>query len=393
MAYDEKWKQFFRARRQSLEDKALVREIPPVDQGACLHLEYGGQRLLNLASNNYLGWAGRRELARGAAKAAKRHGTGSGASRLVTGNYALLDELDAEAALFKGCEDAVTFGSGFAANMCAITVLADRSTVVFSDRLNHASIVDGIRLSGARHVRYRHNDLDHLGALMRKNAGQGRMLVVTDSVFSMDGDVADLEGLVRLCRDHGALLMVDDAHGTGVLGKGRGLAHELGLAHEVDVHMSTFSKALGSYGGFIASSAEIIDQVRNFGRPFIFSTAVPPAVAGANLVALDMIGEMRIKGPKLVEDCAVLREWLQGLGFETGDSQTQIIPIMMGSNDKALFAKEFLVGQGVYCAAIRPPTVPEGSARLRLSLRADMSKDDYRLLREAFTALASEVCS
>ena len=361
-----------------------------MDRGAELYIEHGGRRLLNLASNNYLGLAGAPELRDGAIRAVQEYGASSGASRLVTGNYALYDQLDREIAAFKEQEDAVCLGSGYAANLCVLSSLADRNTVVFSDRLNHASIVDGILLSRAEHVRYRHNDLDHLAALLSKHADVPRKLVVTDTVFSMDGDVADLEALLPLCRDHGALLVLDEAHATGVLGRGRGLAHALGLQDEVDVHMGTFSKALGSYGAFIAARRDIVDGVRNFGRAFIFSTSLPPAVVGASLAALAVVRGDHSRSERLMLLTSQLRGVLRRLGFDIGSSSTQIIPILLGGNEVALAARDFLMDQGVFAPAIRPPTVPEGSARLRLSLRADLEEEDMALLCAGLEALAAQ---
>lgn len=388
MTERDSWHDFLARRRARLDETSQFREIPPVERGADLYLEHGGRRLLNLASNNYLGLAGAPELAEAAIRAIRDYGTSSGASRLVTGTTALHDALDRETAAFKEQEDALCVGSGYAANLCILSALADRSCVVFSDRLNHASIVDGIVLSRAQHVRYRHGDLEHLAALLAKHADVPRKLVVTDTVFSMDGDVADLAAMVPLCRDHDALLVVDEAHATGVLGRGRGLAHHLGLADEVDVHMGTFSKALGSQGGYIAARREIVDAMRNFGRAFIFSTALPPAVVGANLAALDLVRRDQERRDNLEMVTAQVRSVLRRLDFDIGASSTQIIPVIMGANEVALAARDFLMARGLCVPAIRPPTVPEGTARLRLSLRADLGTADVDLLCAAFEALA-----
>lgn len=393
MKMHDAWSEFFARRFDELERAAQFREIPPVEHGAGLYLEHGGRRLLNLASNNYLGLADAPELARAATDALNEYGASSGASRLVTGTTALHDALDRETAAFKEQENAVCVGSGYAANLCILSALADRHCVVFSDRLNHASIVDGIVLSRAQHVRYRHNDLDHLAALLKKHADAPRKLVVTDSVFSMDGDVADLAGIVPLVRDAGALLVVDEAHATGVMGRGRGLAHQLGLADEVDVHMGTFSKGLGSYGAFIAGRRPVIEAMRNFGRAFIFSTALPPAVVGANLAALALAREGEALREHLQVVTAEVRGTLRRLGFDTGASTTQIIPVILGGNEAALAARDYLMDHEVYVPAIRPPTVPQDTARLRLSLRADLGEADVDLLCRALTALAGEGAS
>ncbi|WP_461210493.1 aminotransferase class I/II-fold pyridoxal phosphate-dependent enzyme [Desulfocurvus sp. DL9XJH121] len=382
------WYEHLSRRRLDLESRARLRTVPAVDRGADAHLMVGGRRLVNLASNNYLGLAGEAALRRGAEAAMADCGASSGASRLVTGNYAAYDALDRAVARFKGAEDSLTVGSGYAANLCVMTALAGRGVTVFSDRLNHASIVDGILLSRAEHVRYRHCDMEHLSAMLQRHADAPRKILVTDTVFSMDGDLAPLEDLARLARDHGALLVLDEAHATGVLGKGRGLAHELGLEREADAVVGTFSKALGSYGAFITGRGEVLDAVRNFGRAFIFSTSLPPAVVGANLAALEIVAADPSRGERVLALAAGLREYLAGLGFDTGDSATQIIPVVLGDNESALAAHRLLLEHGVYVPAIRPPSVPEGTARLRLSLRADFSDADMDAVRRAFAALA-----
>lgn len=385
------WNEHMAARLSQAREKLLWREVPPVDRGADRLVLWDGRKLLNLASNNYLGLAGREELRAGAEAAARQCGASSGASRLITGNYSFYDDLERRVAEFKGMESALLLGAGYAANLCILAAFADRRTVVFSDRLNHASIVDGITLARARHVRYRHADMDHLARQLEKNADAEKKIIVTDTVFSMDGDVVDLARLVELAKAHGALTVVDEAHATGILGGGRGLAHELGLADAVDVHMGTFSKALGSHGAYVAGRAAVVDTVRNFGRPFIFSTALPPAVVGASLAAMKLVAGGDVGSARLLGMAAGLREFLQGLGFDTAPSTTHIIPVMMGGNDAALDARDFLMKRGILAPAIRPPTVPEGTARLRISLRADLTDEDMGQVRQAFTALAREM--
>jgi 8-amino-7-oxononanoate synthase len=371
-----------------LERRSLARRIPEVDYGPDRMLLASGRRCLNLASNNYLGLAGHPALKEGAAAALQRYGTSSGASRLVTGNFSLYDLLESELALFKGQQAALVVGSGFAANLSIFSALADRSTVVFSDRLNHASIIDGIALSGARQVRYRHNDTDHARALLEKHRDAPRKILVTDTVFSMDGDAADLPALVRLCRDFEALLVVDEAHATGIFGCGRGMAAEQGVGAEVDVHMGTFSKGLGSHGGYIAGRRKVIDLIVSRGRAFVFSTALPPAVIGANLAALRMIGSDPGPAVRLLHMSADLRTHLTSLGLDTGPSVTQILPVVLGGNPETLAARDFLLERGVFVAAVRPPTVPEGTARLRISLRADLTDADLAAVKDAFADLA-----
>jgi 8-amino-7-oxononanoate synthase len=379
---------FIRPRLDELKARSLDRRIPDVDFGADRMLLTSGRPCLNLASNNYLGLAGHPALRQAAQEAVERYGTSSGASRLVSGNFAILDTLEAELAGFKDQEAALVVGSGFAANLSIFSAMADRSTVVFSDRLNHASIVDGISLSGAKHLRYRHNDADHLRSLLKKHNDAPRKILVTDTVFSMDGDVADLPALVRMARDYKALLIVDEAHATGIFGRGRGMAAEQGVESEVDVHMGTFSKALGSYGGYIAGRREIVDLILGRGRAFIFSTALPPAVIGSNLAALRLVAADNGPSVRLLSLAADFRGHLGVLGMDTGLSASQIVPVIIGGNLKTLGARDFLLERSIFAAAVRPPTVPEGTARLRLSLRADLTDGDVATLKSAMVELA-----
>ncbi len=372
---------------QTLKKDHQFRTIPNVDHGADKHVLLNGRRVLNLASNNYLGLSERPELRQAAMDAVAAYGTTAGASRLVSGTYGPYDALEDELARFKGTEAALVFNSGYAANLAICSSLADRNSVVFSDRLNHASIVDGIILSRATHVRYRHNDMQHLEKCLEKHADAQRKIVITDSVFSMDGDMAHVSQAVRLCKSHSALLVLDEAHAAGVHGQGRGLAAELGLTDKVDLHMGTFSKAMGSFGGYAAASREMIDWLVNTARSFIFSTALPPAVIGANRAALRILEQEPDAGPRLLAMARDLRCALRDLHFDTADSGTQIIPVLLGDNATTLAARDFLLQRGLLVGAIRPPTVPKGTSRLRLSLRADLTEQDVEAIAAAFTAL------
>lgn len=372
---------------KKLEEKDQFRSIPDMDYGADKQVQYEGKLLLNLASNNYLGLSERRELRQAAIECVHLFGTTSGASRLVSGTYGPYDELEKELARFKGTEAALIFNSGYAANLAICSSLADRHSVVFSDRLNHASIVDGIILSRAKHVRYRHNDLEHLEKCLENHADAQRKIVVTDSVFSMDGDMAHVSQAVALCKSHQALLVLDEAHSAGIFGQGRGLAGELGLSREVDIHMGTFSKSMGSFGAYVAGSRTMIDWLVNTARPFIFSTALPPAVIGASRAALRILQNEPKLGARLLHTAHELREELKAMGFSTGDSQTQIIPVILGDNAATLAARDALMQRGLLVGAIRPPTVPKGTARLRLSLRADLGKQDMEQIVAAFADL------
>ena len=365
------------------------RSIPAVDHGPDLYLDFQGQRLLNLASNNYLGLAGSKEMKEASIRAVKEFGTSSGASRLISGNYSLYTALEEELCRFKGTDAALVFGSGYAANLGILSTLAHRKCLVFSDRLNHASIIDGITLSRATHVRYRHADPEHLEYLLAQKPVQAPKILITDTVFSMDGDRAPLPEILNLCKKYRVLTIADEAHATGILGRGRGLVHELGLEQEMDLHMGTFSKALGSYGGYVAGSRELIDLLVNRARSFIYSTSLPPAVVGACLEALRQVQASPQQGEKLLDLSRQIRSFLQRLGFDTGKSTTQIIPVIMKKSRAVLQAREDLVRAGIYAGAIRPPTVPEDSARLRISLRGDMTHKELGLLKKAFSTISA----
>ena len=373
-----------------LRNSDSYRTIPPIDDGAAREILYSGTRLLNLASNNYLGLAGHPELIEASAKALARHGCSSGASRLVTGNFALAETLEAELATFKYQEAALVTGSGYAANLAVFSALADRHTVVFSDRLNHASILDGIILSGAKLVRYRHLDMEHLERLLERETQVEKKILVTDSVFSMDGDVAPLARLVELGKAHGALVVVDEAHAMGVLGRGRGLAAALGLTDDVDVHVGTLSKALGSLGGYVASRVETIEILRNRGRSFIFSTALPPAVLGAASLAALRHHQGQSQGrrkfcSRMSKD---IRDHLDGPRDSTPWVRApRSFPWPAAATGWPCTRRRLLRSEGLLVAAVRPPTVAQGAARLRLSLRADLTEEDLKRVRLGFSRL------
>lgn len=373
-----------------LQSASALRTVPPVEKGADKVLSFKGKPLLNLASNDYLGFAGEQSLKDAARDAVKEYGCGAAASRLVTGNFRLYDELEQELADFHGYGEAMLFSSGYAANLAIMDAFADRKSVVFSDKLNHASILDGIRMSGAKQVRYRHNDPEHLEKRLAAFSSVENKILITDTIFSMDGDLALMERVAELCDRHDVMLVVDEAHAEGVFGGGRGLCRERGIADRIDLHMGAFSKAFGSLGGAVSGSSDLISYLRNKGRSFVFSTALPPAVIGAALAGLRLVVSEPSRGERLLKMSAELKEFLESLGFDCGDSQSQIIPVILGDNDKALQAQKLLMDEGLYVAAIRPPTVPPGTARLRLSLRADFDKADLERIRKAFGVLQKE---
>ena len=336
---------------------------------------------LLLCSNNYLGLAEHPTLAEAAINATRLYGTSSGASRLVSGTMELHEQLEAAMADFKQTEAALLFNSGYAANTGIISALVSRGDVIFSDRLNHASIIDGALLSGARLVRYPHNDSAALERLLEKQRGSGRCLIVTDGVFSMDGDLAPLRDLAGLAKRFQALLMVDDAHGCGVLGEeGRGSAELLGVLDRIDIHVGTFGKALGSFGAYAALSTELRELLVNRARSLIFSTSLPPAVLGATLAGLAIVRSVEGRGlrDRLHANSALFREALQEHGFGTGDSTTQIVPIMTGDAQVTMAFSERLLAEGIFVQGIRPPTVPAGACRLRCTIMATHTADDLR---------------
>jgi len=357
-------------RLDELRERGLYRRLRLIEgaQGPTVTLD--GRPVLLLCSNNYLGLADRAEVREAAAEAALRWGAGAGASRLISGNMEPHRELEARLTAFKGCEAALLFGSGYLANTGVIAALAGRGEVVFSDELNHASIVDGCRLSRAETVVYRHGDLEHLAWCLRQ-AGEQASLIVTDGVFSMDGDIAPLPQLLELARRHRARLMVDEAHATGAIGPGgRGSVAAAGLSGEVDVVVGTLGKALGSYGAYACANAETVDFLVNSARPFIFSTAPPPSAAAAATAALEILEAEPQLVERLQANAGVLRGALAAQGFAVGDSSTQVVPLHVGDAEKTMELCERVLLRDVFAQGIRPPTVPEGSCRLRFTVMA-----------------------
>jgi 8-amino-7-oxononanoate synthase len=366
-----------RHRLEDLESQGLRRRLRIVDGPQGPSVELDGRALLLLCSNNYLGLADHPRLRLAAAEAAFALGTGAGASRLISGSMSIHAELEARLAEFEGTEAALLFGSGYLANTGTIATLA-RDGVVLSDELNHASIIDGCRLARAETFVYRHCDLEHLEWGLRQAQGRAS-LIVTDGVFSMDGDVAPLAELSTLARRHDCRLMVDEAHATGCIGpEGRGSVAAAGLSGQVDVVMGTLGKALGSYGAYICGSRELVDYLVNSARPFIFSTALPPPVVAAGSAALELLVERPKRVERLAANATALREGLQEQGLATGTSQTQIVPVMIGEAGDAIALTERLLELGVFAQAVRPPTVPPGTCRLRLCAMATHRVGDLR---------------
>lgn len=359
---------------EALREKGRFRFLRTVrgPQGATIDI--GGAVLLNFSSNNYLGLADHPAVVAALADYAARYGVGAGASRLICGHMEPHEELEAEVARLKKTEAALTFSAGYMANLGILSALGDAGTAIFSDELNHASIVDGCRLSRAKVVVYRHGDVSHLEDLLRRSKAR-RKIVVTDGVFSMDGDIAPLPGIVEVKDRYGAILVVDDAHATGVLPPaGRGTADFFGLEGRVEIQMGTFSKALGTYGAYIAASRGVVEYFINRCRPFIFNTALPPAVAGATTRAIRLLFEEPTRQAALWRNEKAFCAAMAARGRKVA-SPTAIVPIVVGSDADTMAVSKALFERGIFLHGIRPPTVPEGTARLRLTLMATHTEE------------------
>jgi 8-amino-7-oxononanoate synthase len=359
-----------------LRERGLYRRLRLIGGPQGPRVTLDGNQVLLLCSNDYLGLANHPKVRGAAAEAAMRWGAGAGASRLISGNMQPHSRLEKRLAAFKGYESALLFGSGYLANTGTIAALAGAGEVVFSDVLNHASIIDGCRLSRAETFVYRHGDVEHLSWGLRK-AGERAALIVTDGVFSMDGDVAPLAQLVELSKRHGCRLMVDEAHATGALGPGgRGSVAAAGLSGEVDVVMGTLGKALGSYGAYVCASRETIDYLLNTARSFVFSTALPPSVAAAGLAALELLESQPERVERLSANARTLRHALIAEGLAVGNSETQIVPVAVGEAEATMQLSERILEGGAFAQGIRPPTVPKGSSRLRFTVMSTHRREE-----------------
>ena len=361
-----------------------TRESPPVSG----MVQLDGQSLVNFGSNDYLGLAADERLVDAVKHYSGQLGWGSGASSLISGRGTLHRRLEQELADFYQAEAALLFPTGFAANLGVVTSLVGRGDHVFSDQLNHASIIDGCRLSGATIGVYRHNDMDHLSELLESSPASGRRLIVTDALFSMDGDLAPLQPLARLADQYQAMLVVDEAHATGVLGAdGRGACRLADIESQVDLRVGTLSKAFGSMGGYIAGSRPMIEWIYNHSRSYMFSTAQPEAISAASLAALEVIRCEPERRKRLLTRAGQLRERVQELGLEVGHSIAQIVPIVLGENRRAVSASRQLRDLGLFVPAIRPPAVPNRLARLRISLSSEHTEEQLEQLCESLALL------
>lgn len=351
-----------------------------------LHLADNPQPIIDFSSNDYLALSSHPQVIKKSREFLEEHGAGSGAARLMSGDLALHHLLEEEIARFKGQEAALLFGSGYMANVGLIPALMGRHDVIFSDKLNHASIVDGCLLSGAQVLRFRHNDVEHLAELLARKRGSGQALIVVESLYSMDGDKAPLAELVALKEKYDCLLLVDEAHATGIFGAtGAGIVEEAGFTEEVDLVMGTFGKALGSYGAYVAGRQTWIDFLVNRARSFIYSTSLPPAVIGASLGALEVVKGNPGLGRELLKRALFFKKSLADHNLEV-ESDTQIMPLMIGASEAAVHMASRLGEAGFFVTAVRPPTVPENTARLRFSVTLHQSEGDL-------TALARQVAN
>ena len=376
---------FAKRKLAALEGRSLKRVLAPTQREDGVHVWRNGQRLVSFSCNDYLGLAHDPRLKAAAAAALETHGAGAAASRLVTGDHPLLSELERRLARFKGAEATCVFGSGYLANMGILSTFAGANDLVLMDELVHSSLWSGAKLSGAKVEIFRHNDAQHLGELLQahRNA-HPHCMVVTDGVFSMDGDLAPVGDLLAVCKQHDAWLMVDDAHGIGVENGGRGAAH----GHDVPLQMGTLSKALGSYGGYVCASASVIDYLKTRARTLVYSTALPPASVAAALTALDIVESE----PERVKEPMRKAQLFTSL-MQLPQATSSIVPVIVGDSQRALALSQKLSAQGFLVGAIRPPTVPLGTSRLRVTFSAAHADEDIHALAKAMRDALAEIAA
>ncbi len=381
----------FQQRLDDLARRSLLRRLRTMDSASEAEVTLDGRPVILMASNNYLGLAAHPAVKRAAIEATERFGVGAGAARLLSGTLPPHAELEAELARFKGTEAALTFGSGYLANLGLIPALIGSGGLILADRLCHASLIDGCRLSGASLRVYRHNDMAHLQSLLAKRPAKRDTLIVTDGVFSMDGDLAPLPDLMKLADRYQARLFVDDAHGTGVLGaQGRGTIEHFGLEDRIPFHMGTLGKALGTSGAYVAGPAAMITYLVNTARTFLFATAPPPAIAAATVAALQIVRTDQARRARLWENRQYLWSGLTRLGFRLTGSASPILPILVGDAPKTVAMADRLLELGVYAPAIRPPTVPKETSRIRATVTSEHSRAQLDRALAAFEQAGRE---
>jgi len=383
---------FLAAQLEDLKTQGLFNNIRTIDSPMDGHIVVDGKQVLNFCANNYLGLANHPRLREAAKRAIDQYGIGPGAVRTIAGTMSLHVELEKRLASFKGAEAVITLQSGFTANLATIPALVTKGDIIFSDALNHASIIDGCRLSRAEVIRYAHNDVDDLRAKIAGREDYKRRLIITDGVFSMDGDIAPLDKITEIAEEFGIMLMVDDAHGEGVLGHGgRGIVDHFGLHGRVDVEVGTLSKAFGVVGGLVAGKAIIIEWLRQRGRPFLFSSAMTAPDAAACIEAVKILSESTELIDRLWSNAKMFRDEMQAMSFNTGFSQTPIVPVMLG---EATLAQQFsrrLFEEGVFAMSIAFPTVAKGKARIRVMNSAAHNHSDIEIALETFNRVGREL--
>jgi 8-amino-7-oxononanoate synthase len=376
---------------QAIKEASLYRRLRRVenDQGPTLMLD--GREVINFSSNNYLGIANHPALAEAAKRAIDRYGCGSGASRLISGNMTLHEELENRLAAFKGTEAALIFNSGYQANTGIFSTLTGEADAILSDSLNHASIIDGCRLSRAKTVVYAHRDLARLESGLKQSSNARRKLIVTETIFSMDGDEAPLAEIVDLAEQYGAMVMVDEAHATGIFGtNGAGVVAKLGLGERVAVQMGTLGKALGGFGAYVAGSHALRELLINRCRSFIFTTSLPPAIMAMAIAAIDLIQTEPERRESLWSNCRALKDGLRRLGFSVGDGDSAILPLIIGDASRCMEFSERLLEKGIFAQGIRPPTVPPGTSRLRITVMASHTDAHIEKALDAFKQVKQE---
>lgn len=385
--------EFLKRELESLREQSLYNEIRTIEGPQGAWIVVNGKRVLNLCSNNYLGFANNAELREASKKAVDEYGVGPGAVRTIAGTQAVHLELERKLASFKHAEACIVLQGGFVANLAVIPTITGDGDIIFSDELNHASIIDGCRLSKARVVRYAHNDVADLRKKIEENKDSARrMLVVTDGVFSMDGDIAPLPDIVDVADEYGAIVMVDDAHGEGVLGdSGRGIVNHFKLEGRVDIEVGTLSKAFGVMGGYVTGSQTLIDYLKQRGRPFLFGTGITAADTAAAIASVDVLTRSDELVRRLWDNAKYFQNKLKDAGFDIGGTETPITPVMLGEEKIASAFSRKLFDENIFAQAISYPTVPKGKARIRCMLSAAHEKEDLDFAVDAFVRVAREL--
>ncbi|MBU5675377.1 glycine C-acetyltransferase [Alkaliphilus sp. MSJ-5] len=384
---------FLKEKIQELKDQGVYRKLPILGGANEAECILNGKKVINLSSNNYLGFANHPRLKKAAIEAVEKYGVGSGAVRTIVGNMDIHEELDRKLAEFKREEAVMTYQSGFNCNAGTIQAITEKGDLIISDELNHASIIDGARLSRADKTVFKHADMNHLETVLKENKDKYRnMLIITDGVFSMDGDIAPLPEIVELAEKYSAMTYVDDAHGSGVLGEsGRGTVDHFGLHGRIDFTIGTLSKAIGVVGGYVAGSETMRDWLSHRGRPLLFSTSLPPAAVGAITEAINMLMSTTEYTDRLWDNAKYFKQKISQLGFNIGNSQTPITPVIIGDEAKTMEFSRKLLENGVFVSAIVFPTVPKGTGRLRCMVTAGHTKDQLDRAVEVFKKVGEEM--